>query len=126
MAHVGDVGKASWVVEERMLACAVGSGSVAALSTPFLIALAEAAACDALAGKLEAGNTSVGTLVTAHHVLASPLGEKVSAVATVTAVEGRKVSFSFEATDSAGQRIGHGTHERAVLNSERFHAKLTK
>jgi fluoroacetyl-CoA thioesterase len=123
---VGDRGQASWVVEERMLASAVGSGSVAALSTPFLVALAEAAACQALEGKLEAGNTSVGTALSVQHVLPSPVGERVTAVAAVTAVEGRKVVFSFEATDGAGQKIGHGTHERVVLNSERFHAKLHK
>ena len=123
---VGNKGEASWVVEKHMLASAMGSGSVEALSTPFLVALAEAAACRALEGRLEAGNTSVGTALSVQHLLASPLGERVTAVAVVAGVEGRKVLFSFEATDGAGQSIGRGTHERVVLNSERFHAKLKK
>jgi fluoroacetyl-CoA thioesterase len=126
MASVGDVGKSSFVVESSMLASKVGSGSVHALSTPFLVALAEAAACNALEGKLVEGDTSVGTSITAHHTLATPVGERVEAQAVITGVDGRKISFSFEAWDQAKQKIGHGTHERFVLNSERFHTKLKK
>jgi fluoroacetyl-CoA thioesterase len=126
MSKIGDVGKSAFVVEEHMLACKVGSGSVSAFSTPFLVALAEAAACDALRDKLEPGNTSVGTSISVSHVLASGVGERVEAVATVVAVDGRKISFSFEAWDSSKQKIGHGTHDRVVLNSDRFHTKLKK
>ncbi len=61
-----------------------------------------------------------------NHELASALGEEVSAVATIVAVDQRKISFSFEAFDSKKQRIGHGVHDRFVLNEERFHAKLKK
>lgn len=126
MAKVGDVGKHSFVVEEYMLASKVGSGSVSAFSTPFLVALAEGAACDALRDKMEPENTSVGTNISVSHVLASAVGERVEATATIVAIEGRKISFSFEAWDSSKQKIGYGTHERVVLNNERFHAKLKK
>ncbi len=60
MISVGLVGKSSFLVEQHMLAAKVGSGSVQAFSTPFLVALAEQAACNALTGLLEPGMTSVG------------------------------------------------------------------
>lgn len=120
---VGDVGKVEWIVKEHMLASSVGSGAVEVFSTPFLVALAEAAGVEALKDKLEAGNTSVGTSITVNHLNATPLGDKVYAVATVVAIEGRKVSFTFEAFDSV-EKIGDGKHDRFVLNAERFASKV--
>ena len=41
----------------------------------------------------------------------------------VSAVEGRKITFDIEASDGVGI-IGHGTHERFVINNEKFMAKV--
>ena len=37
----------------------------------------------------------------------------------VTAVEGKVVTFAVRAFDEAGE-IGHGTHQRVVINSQKF------
>ena len=111
-------------MQEEHLARSVGSGDVGALSTPHVVALAEGAACEALRGKLEEGNTSVGTSMTISHLKASPVGEKVAARATVTEIDKRKVAFEFEVHDSKQQLIAKGVHERFVLNKQRFEEKL--
>ena len=50
-------------------------------------------------------------------------GAKVRATATLTAVDGRKLTFAVEAADEAGA-IGKGTHVRFIVDKERFMAKL--
>ena len=55
----------------------------------------------ALEGHLDEGNTTVGTLVNVEHVAATPLGMEVTVTSTVTAVDGRKISFLVEAFDEA-------------------------
>jgi len=120
--EVGLKGTAAWIVDEKQLASAVGSGSVEVFSTPFLVALCEAAAVNALKNSLKSEETSVGTNVNVSHLAATPVGVKVSAEATVTAVEGRKVKFSVVAND-AKEKIGEGTHERFILNKEKFVSK---
>ena len=46
----------------------------------------------------------------------------VRAEATLTAVEGRKLSFEVKAYDEAGL-IGEGTHERFLIERDRFMKK---
>ncbi len=116
-------------VEEKDTARAVGSGTLAVLATPKMIALMEEAAYKCVANDLEAGTTSVGTLMDVKHLSATPVGMSVSAIATVTAVGGRKIAFKVEAYDEAGL-IGEGVHERFVVAEEKFvaktYSKLTK
>ena len=50
------------------------------------------------------------------------MGATITATATVTAVEGRKISFNIEASDGVGI-IGKGSHERFVINNENFMTK---
>jgi fluoroacetyl-CoA thioesterase len=47
----------------------------------------------------------------------------VTAVASVTAVEGRTVSFAVELSDDAGP-IGRGTHRRAIIDRAKFDARV--
>ena len=51
------------------------------------------------------------------------MGKKVTATATLTAVEGRKLVFEITAADEDKQ-IGKGTHERFIVNKEKFMVKL--
>jgi predicted thioesterase len=57
-----------------------------------------------------------------NHVSATPVGMKVRAVAKVTAVDGRKISFELKAYDESGL-IGEGTHDRFIVSSEKFMSK---
>lgn len=119
----GLTGTAETVVRETNTALAMGSGSLHVFATPSMIALMEQAACNAVAACLDEESTSVGTLVNITHDAATGMGKKVTVTATLTAVEGRKLVFEITAADEDKQ-IGKGTHERFIVNKEKFMAKL--
>ena len=116
---VGLKGEVCTLVEPEDTALAVGSGSLRVYATPCMAALMEGAACEALDGLLSDDQTTVGTELSIKHLSATPVGMEVRAEATVTAVEGKIISFALEAFDEAG-KIGEGTHKRAIINSQRF------
>ena len=105
--------------------CAVtmGSGDLEVFATPAMVALMENAAMNAVAQALPQGTTTVGAEMNTTHIKPSAIGSRVQATATLTAVEGRKLTFAVEACDQAGT-IGKGTHVRYVVDKERFMAKL--
>ena len=77
---VGLAATLSQSVTHSMLADQLGSGSVAVFATPELVLLLEKTAVSALAGKLEEGQTTVGTALDITHLAATPLGMEVKAV----------------------------------------------
>lgn len=111
------------VVGNADTALAAGSGSLLVLATPRMIALMEEAAMKCVADSLPETDTTVGTLMNVSHVKASPVGADIKAVAELIAVDGRKLSFSVKAYQNE-TLIGEGTHERFVVNIERFMSKL--
>ncbi len=115
----GLTGHAAATVDDNRTAAALGSGDVPVLGTPVVVALAEAAACAALAGRLEEGRTTVGTWIELDHVAPTPVGAEVTARATLLAVDGRKLEFDFEVSDPAGV-IARGRHRRAVVDRDSF------
>lgn len=119
----GLTGTAETVVRETNTALAMGSGILHVFATPSMIALMEQAACNAVAACLDEESTSVGTFVNITHDAATGMGKKVIATATLTAVKGRKLVFEITAADEDKQ-IGKGTHERFIVNKEKFMAKL--
>ena len=122
---VGIKGRADTVVTEQNTASAVGSGLVPVFGTPFMIALMENAAVNALEPYVEAGQGSVGTHLDVSHDAATPIGLKVWAEAELTAVEGKALTFSVTAYDEAGP-ICKGTHNRFLIDVYRFLAKTEK
>jgi fluoroacetyl-CoA thioesterase len=119
----GFVGHATAHVSEALTAPALGSGSIAVYATPAMVALMEQAAVDCVDRHLKPGEATVGVLLDVKHTAATPPGLEVSAEATLTAVDGRKLSFSIVARDAAGP-IGEATHIRLVVDVARFEAKL--
>jgi predicted thioesterase len=113
-------------VTEADTAAAVGSGDLAVLGTPRLLAWCEAATCAAIADSLEESQTSVGTRVSLEHLAASPVGERVEVQAGVAYVDGRLVRFSVAATHvSDGKVVGTGEVTRVVVDRERFLARVS-
>lgn len=114
---------ATTTVNQNNTALALGSGDMEVFATPAMVALMENAAMNAVAPYLEAGQTTVGTQITTSHIKASALGATISATATLTAVDGR--SLTFEITAREGDKvIGEGSHTRFIVDRERFLAKL--
>lgn len=116
---IGMKGQAFAQVDREDTAKEVGSGALMVYATPCMVALMEGAACEAIEACLPEGQTSVGTALNIAHISATPVGHEVRAEAEVTAVEGKKITFSLAAYDEAGE-IGHGTHTRVIVNSQKF------
>lgn len=119
---VGMKGRAETVVTPENTADAVGSGLVPVFATPYMVALMENAAVNAVQPAMEENQGTVGTVLNITHDAATPIGMKVWAEAEVTGVEGRKITLSVRAFDECGP-IGSGTHERFVITVDRFLAK---
>ena len=109
----------SLIVTEQDTAIALGSGDVAVLGTPRVVALCEEAAVAALDGSLPEGATSVGTHISIGHLAATGVGGSVTATATVTDVEGKKISFALVVEDG-DTTAARGTHTRFIVNRHRF------
>ena len=109
----------SLVVSNADTAIAIGSGDVAVLGTPRVIALCEEAAVAALAGLLPEGTTSVGTRVSIDHLTATAIGGTVTARATVTGVQDKKISFDIELLEG-NRTAARGTHTRFIVDRARF------
>ena len=106
-------------MDESRLACTVGSGSLPVYATPMMVALMEQAACAAVRDALEEGETSVGKALNILNTAATPPGMEAHAVAEVTEVSGREITFHVVAYDHCG-KIGEGMHKRVVVRAERF------
>lgn len=111
------------VVDNTNTAVALGSGDMEVFATPAMVALMENAAMNAVAPHLETGQTTVGIEISTTHIKASALGATITATATLTAIEGRKLTFAVTAHDG-DNIIGEGTHTRFIVDRERFLAKV--
>src|SRR5882672_1444567 len=118
-------GEASLTVREEHTAPRVGSGVIHVLATPVMINLFEAAALAAVEQLLPAGHQSLGTVLNVRHIAATPVGMRVIASATVQRVEGRTIFFTVQARDER-ELIGDGTHERVVVNVEKFDQRVKR
>lgn len=110
-------------VEEHHLAAHVGSGDLRVLATPSMIALMEEAAMHCAAPHIEDTQTTVGGHIAASHLKPTVPGRTITATATLTAVEGRKLQFTVTASDEQGL-IGEGEHTRFIVDREKFMARL--
>jgi len=111
------------VVDFANTARSLGSGDMEVLATPAMVSLMENAAMKAVAGELAEGETTVGSMINTTHIKPSAIGEIVKATATLTAVEGKKLTFHVVA--KVGEEvIGEGEHIRYIVNKEKFLAKM--
>ena len=120
--ELGITGSASCIVTEADTAKAVGSGGVDVMSTPRLVALMENAAKDSVANCLEEGMTTVGTALNIQHLAATPVGMTCVAESRLVEVDRRRLVFEVTAHDDV-ELVGKGTHERFIVEAEKFVAK---
>jgi fluoroacetyl-CoA thioesterase len=119
----GLTGTAEMVVGEQHTAPRIGSGRIRVLATPVMINLIEAASLAAVEQSLPEHHQSLGTHLDVTHVAATPVGMRVRATAEVLRVEGRTIYFRVRAEDER-ELIGEGTHERVVVDVERFDKRV--
>jgi predicted thioesterase len=111
------------VVDEAFTAVKMGSGDMPVLATPAMMALMENAAMLAVADHLPDGCTTVGGHIASSHLKPSKLGETVTATATVTRVEGKKIEFEIKAY-CGDVLLGEGSHLRFIVDKEKFMSRL--
>lgn len=116
---VGLRGEARLLVGHDDTAQALGSGDVAVLGTPRLLALFEQATCEALRGFISDDQATVGVRVRIDHLQPTPVGAHVMAEATLEKVEGRRITFAVAAHDTGGL-VAAGKVTRAVIDRDRF------
>ena len=121
---IGDSYEVQQTVTDAVTAEAAGSGGMRVFGTPYMIAMMENAAFRLMQAELPEGKSSVGTKVDIVHTAPTPLGMTVTVKAEVAEISanGKMVDFKVTATDDTGP-IGEGTHQRAVIDTERFLAK---
>lgn len=115
----GLTGDVEMTVTEDDTAERWGSGLVPVLGTPTLVAMMENAAVKALEGHLLPQQTSVGGRMHVRHLAPTPVGTAVRVQAELREVDGRRLVFRVEAWDEI-ERIGEATHERFIVDKERF------
>ena len=123
MLEIGLKHTSEQTVSEALTAMQMGSGDLPVFATPAMMALMENAAMMAVANELPEGCTTVGGHIESSHLRPSKIGEKVSAVAEVTKVDGKKIEFKVAAY-SGETVLGEGTHLRFVVDKEKFISKL--
>ncbi|MFV2020935.1 thioesterase family protein [Micromonospora sp. LOL_023] len=115
----GTTARVELTVTDADTAQAVGSGDVPVLGTPRVLALAEAATVAATATALPTGMTTVGTRVELDHLAATPVGRTVAAVARLTDVDGRRLTFDVVVSEG-DLTVAQGRIERLLVDRHRF------
>ena len=123
MIETGIKGHREQIVTPEMSAARVGSGLVDVFATPMMVALIEQTCLESVLPQLEEGQGTVGTLVNVSHVSATPVGRRVWCDSELTDVDRRRLVFTIKVYDDAGL-IGEGTHERFIIDTEKFTAKV--
>ena len=120
--ELGIKGSARCTVTDKDTAKALGSGGLDVLSTPIMVSLMENAALTSVRPYLDEGMDTVGTRLDISHDSATPVGMDAWAESELIEIDRRRLVFSVKAYDSAGL-IGQGTHERFIVDMEKFTAK---
>ena len=123
MIEIGLKHTSELMVTDTVTAIKMGSGDMPVLATPAMMALMENAAMLAVADELPEGCTTVGGHIQSSHLKPSKIGDKVSATAEVTKVDGKKIEFKVAAY-SGNTLLGEGTHLRFIVDREKFISRL--
>lgn len=93
-------------------------------ATGYLVGFLEWACIKAINPYLDFPNEqTVGIHINVSHQAATPAGLTVTANVELIEIEGRKLTFKVEANDGIDV-ISQGTHERFIINKEKFDAKV--
>lgn len=111
------------VVEYKDTAAVYGSGALEVFATPAMIALMEKTCLMGVCDKIGDGNTTVGTAVNIKHVKASRVGVAIRCEAELVEVDRRRLVFTVKCFEG-DVLVGEGSHERFVVESAKFMAKL--
>lgn len=114
----------SYVIKNENSAENMGSGDLAVLSTPSLVAFMENAAKNYLNKFLPEEMGSVGSNININHIAPTLIGNSITVRGKITEVIKEKIiKFSIEAYEK-DKKIGEGEHTRVIINNTKFLEKL--
>ena len=123
MLQTGIKGKIELTVTIDKCVGAIGSGELDVFATPAMIALIEETCWRSVAPYLGPGEGTVGTALNVRHVAATPVGLTVICETELTLVDRRRLVFDVKVYNPLGL-VGEGTHERFVIQYEKFLKKV--
>ena len=92
-------------------------------ATGFMVGLMEWTCVQLLAPHLDPGEGSLGVHIDVVHKAATPVGFTVTVEAECLEVRGPRAKFALRAHDGIDE-IGSGTHERFIVNWDRFNRSV--
>lgn len=122
MLEIGMKGSAQTTVTENNTAKAFCSGSLDVFATPAMLSLMEECCFKMIQPELNDGEGSVGTKADITHDRASAIGHTITCEATLKEIDRRRLVFEVVCYDG-DNIIGKGTHERFIINNEKFMEK---
>lgn len=122
---IGARGELKLPVTSEVAISFLGLENARVLSTPHMIGYMERTCRELVLPMLDGGYDTVGTQVNVAHLAAAPIGAAVTFEAEITDVADRRVQFRVVAR-SETEKIGEGTHERAIINVAKFSARLAE
>jgi len=123
--QIGLKGQEEMVVGRQDLASVMGNIGAEVLSTHQVVLLMELAARNAIKESLPEGKMTVGTFICIQHLVATPLGFKVRAEASLKEISGRKLVFDVAAYDDY-EKIAEGENEQLIVSIDRFLARIKR
>ena len=89
-------------------------------STPSMISLMERTCTELTEPFLDDNEQTVGIHIDVYHLASTRIGQSVTVNAEIIEVKGRKIRYAVDAHNDAGAKIGEGTQQRAVIDTQRF------
>lgn len=122
----GSAGEHTMTVGAGQTAAAAGNDAdVTVFSTPHLLMLIEFTCGRAVGGALGARERLVGTAVTLRHLAPTPVGERVTARATLAEADGARLAFDVT-VDNERERIGEARMEFRLIDLDRFRRGIAR
>ena len=123
--HEGVKCEKAWKVTESEAADRHGNPFVHVLTTPVVVEWMEEVATAGVQPHLLEGQGTVGSIMEMTHLKPTPIGLMVKVTATLTQIDGRRLTFRIEAFDEV-EKIAECRHERVIVNLARFHDKAER
>ena len=108
-----------FTVDEEDTARSIGSGTLEVLATPRIVQLVENLCVILLKDEMDKMTTTVGSKFDINHISPTFLKRSFKIEVTLSKVEDKKLTFTFKATDQAGE-IANGIHIRYIVDTGRF------
>ena len=125
MLKIGMTREDTIAVDEKLTADKLGNEGVIVFSTPSMLAFLEATSRLLVADELDEGVTTLGMAVDLHHLRSTPVGMHVTCKATLTAIDGKKLSFECELRDEK-EIVGRATHDRYIMPVAKLQARVAE